>query len=842
MRAGRLLACCGLFASLVAGAAALGPQEREATTAAPPDWPPRQREFLVDAELLLTAAERAALLDLRREYQRDAFIARFWQARDPFPETARNEFRDRWEERLAVVRQRYAEPGDERARALLVLGEPHSVRRPTCRLVLNPIELWYYERTEQIRGDFFLVFVQPQGTLRGRYRLWQSGEGLQSLVEWTLSAGRAPSEVMRLLASECPASDDLVAAAGATLDWATIDKATRPLMQPGDEWLRTFQARSTDVPAGAPELPVELVVRFPGRHQSRTIVEALVALGGGAGGAQAGSAEALNLLVDGEVILKEELFESFRYRFDLPALDGAAPPLVVERYLRPGSYRLVLRVQDLNSDRVARLERTLEVPLVERRPATVAPPATPELPAPAVAALAEADAARSSGDHRLQLFAPGDELITGHVRVEAVVSGEGVRRVVFALDGRPVLTKARPPYSVELDVGRSPQLHRLRAAALDTEGRELASDELMLNAGPHRFRVRLLQPQRGQRYTAAVRDEAEVEVPQGQSLERVEFFLNESRMATLYQPPFALPMVLPPAAELAYVRAVAYLEDGNSSEDVVFVNAPDFVAEMRVDLVELYTTVIDRKGAPVADLTRADFSVLEDGRQQQVVRFELVRDLPIHAGVLLDTSASMLEELEDAVRAALRFFQQVITPRDRAAVITFNETHDLAVPFTNNPEVLAGGLAAVTAEGETALYDSLIYALHYFSGLKGKRALILLSDGQDVSSRYRFEDALEFARRTGVAIYAIGLDLPQREFDARSKLQRLAEETGGHSFFIESTGQLERVYERVEHELRSQYLLAYQSPEQEGGDRYRTVEVKVARPGLAAKTIRGYYP
>jgi VWFA-related protein len=263
---------------------------------------------------------------------------------------------------------------------------------------------------------------------------------------------------------------------------------------------------------------------------------------------------------------------------------------------------------------------------------------------------------------------------------------------------------------------------------------------------------------------------------------------------------------------------------------------------VRVDLVELYTSVIDRKGAPVADLGRGDFSVLEDGRPQRVVRFELVRDLPIHAGVLLDTSASMLEELEDAVRAALRFFQQVITPRDRAAVITFNESHDLAVPFTNNPEVLAGGLAAVTAEGETALYDSLIYALHYFSGLKGKRALILLSDGQDVASRYRFEDALEFARRTGVAIYAIGLDLPQREFDARSKLQRLAEETGGHSFFIESAAHLDRVYERVEHELRSQYLLAYQSPEQEGGDRYRTVEVKVARPGLEARTIRGYYP
>ena len=130
----------------------------------------------------------------------------------------------------------------------------------------------------------------------------------------------------------------------------------------------------------------------------------------------------------------------------------------------------------------------------------------------------------------------------------------------------------------------------------------------------------------------------------------------------------------------------------------------------------------------------------------------------------------------------------------------------------------------------------------YFSGIQGKRALILLSDGQDVASRYSYEEALEFARRTGVAVYAIGLDLPQREFDVRNKLVRLATETGGHHFFIDGARHLDRVYERVQSELRSQYLLAYQSPQQEDGERFREVEVEVGKPGLEAKTVRGYYP
>ncbi|MFL6193285.1 MAG: VWA domain-containing protein, partial [Thermoanaerobaculia bacterium] len=252
-----------------------------------------------------------------------------------------------------------------------------------------------------------------------------------------------------------------------------------------------------------------------------------------------------------------------------------------------------------------------------------------------------------------------------------------------------------------------------------------------------------------------------------------------------------------------------------------------------------------RKGRPVDGLTREDFTVTEDGEPQQVRRFELVSNVPVYAGILLDTSASMAEggRLDKAVRGALRFFDQVITPKDRAAVITFADQPTLAVRFTNQQPVLAGGLAGLTAAGNTALYDSLIYSLYYFGGVKGKKALVVLSDGKDEGSRYEFNDALEYARRSGVAIYAVGIDMASREADVRMKLMRLADETGGKFFFIDQAGDLEGVYDQIQRELRSQYLLAYQSSKQDADpDKFRTVEVKVARPGVEAKTLRGYYP
>ncbi|HKH49663.1 MAG TPA: VWA domain-containing protein [Thermoanaerobaculia bacterium] len=815
---------------------------------------PRHREFLEEAGPLLSDTERQAFLGLPRDYQRDAFIRRFWEVRDPYPKTARNELHEQWLERLKMAKEQFSSTTEDRARVLLLAGPPRSISHSTCDALL-PLEFWDYDGTDKMKRGFTLAFVSPNGSSRGPWRVWYPSEGLSSLMAVELrlrSTGGAKDQ--ELISSACPQADDVLGRLGGSADWGQLQKSAQLVPRPGEEWVATFLSRSTDVPDGAATFPARADFAFPGRFGSRTVVQGLVSVPRAeVRPERLEKASAYNFVVDGEVLYRGELFEQFRYRFlFFPEGEATADtfPLVFQRYLRPGTYTLVLKVEDTGGKRFWHETRELEIPPGQEAAALASAPA-PAAPPPvgnsAAGALAEANApAFGSDEQTIRILPPPPGLITGKVRVEARTTGDGISRVRFLLNGKPVLTKAKPPFSVELSLGDAPKIHTLEALALGAKDEKLAADQILLNTGPHRFAIRLVEPQSGKSYQASLRAQAQVELPEGERLDRVEIYLNETLLASLYQPPYVQPVILPAGTGVSYVRAVAYLADGNSTEDVVLINAPDYGEEVDVDFVELFTTVVDRKGKAVEGLTEKDFTVLENGVAQPVRRFELVRDLPIYAGIMIDTSSSMgenrNERLNEAIKAAGRFFATVIQPKDRAAVFTFSDTPTLGVRFTNQMDVLNGGLQGLTAEGGTALYDSLIYSLYYFGGIKGKKAIVLLSDGQDSGSHYSFGEALDYARRSGVAIYAVGIDMPQKDFDVRAKLQKLADETGGRSFFIAAATELERVFGIVEEELRSQYMLAYQSTNQSRDDKFRAIEVKLSGPGLEAKTVRGYYP
>ncbi|HSS75640.1 MAG TPA: VWA domain-containing protein [Thermoanaerobaculia bacterium] len=829
----------------------------------PADLEPRYQRWLEDVALLISPKEKAVFVALKKDYQRDTFMRRFWEVRDPFPQTPQNELKDRWEQRVAIARERFGGVSDDRARMLLFNGEPAEVFPVHCE-VLMPLEIWSYPGTERIRGSFSLVFIAYG---RANFKLWSPNDGLSPLLSADMRVPvDNPSQGYRAIAELCSRGEDIASRLAEALDWRRVEASQKLIPKPGEEWLSTFSSYGTELPEGAATFPAQVDLSFPGRFGSRTVVQALVTVPREAVKLERieGSPTASYVFtVDGEVLNKDELFEHFRYRFAIQESEVAEGkiPLVFQRFLRPGSYSLVLKIEDTASKTYFREQRELEVPVVTVVATAPSPTAVPATAAPA-AALAEANATLSTAatpatpgpspsaaadEQTLRLLPPPPGLITGKARVEALANGTGIVKVSFELDGRPVLTKGRPPYSVELNLGIQPRVHTLKALALDGAGKKVAEDQIELNAGPHRFAVRLVEPQPGKVYKSSLRAQAQVDVPEGDKLDRVEIYLNDDRVATLYQPPFTQPIFLPQRKDITWVRAVAFLDDGNSTESTVLVNAPELTGHVDVQFVELYTSVVDGKGKPVQGLKKEDFSVAEDGAPQQVRRFELVKDVPIYAGILLDTSSSMSEasKLDEAVKGALRFFQKVITPKDRASVITFSGQPTLAVRFTNDETVLAGGLAGLKADGNTALYDSIIYSLYYFGGIKGKRAIILLSDGKDEGSHYSFSDALEYARRSGVSIYTVGINLSTQEADVRLKLSRLADETGGRFFFIQKASELERIYDTIQSELRSQYLLAYQSTkEREPGDaeKFRTVEVKLARPGLEAKTLRGYYP
>jgi VWFA-related protein len=791
---------------------------------------------------LLTPEEKAAFLGLAKDYQRDAFIKRFWEARDPYPRTARNEFKDAWAVKVQAARDRFEDLYEIRPRLLLLNGVPDQIVESSCPTIFAPLEVWYWSRAERTGQELFVVFYRRFGSWP--WRLWHPADGPDVLRP---ESTRVDGSTLGFCGD--PDKERLISYAlrwitqKPVLEWEMLlARFDSPPPAPGGEWIAAFSSYSTDFPEGAAPLPARLAVDFPGRYQSRTVVQGVVTVAPEDAGqtqiAVSGSKDyrSHDFLLTGEIVANGELFDSFRYKFDLP-VTGESLPLAFQRYLRPGEYTLIVKLEDVSSGRIFREERALTVPSREREAA-----AAPADPAALESArlLAEANAAIGRREVTLKLLPPpgSDNLPTGLKRFDTYFTGNPAA-VVFTLNGKAILTKKRPPYSVELDLGTVPHNHLLSAAAVDAAGNVLARDEIQINVAPQRFRLRLTEPQRGKHYTGSLLARAELDVPEGQTVERVEIFLDETRIATLYQPPWEQPLALPAGGTLAYVRAVAYLPDGNSTEDLVFVNAPDSLEEIRVDLVELYTTALDRKGRPVADLQEKDFTVLEDGVRQEIVRFERVTDLPVHVAVTLDTSASMEKALPQARDAALGFLQRTIRPKDRAAVVTFNDHPNLGAKLTSDLTQLAGGLAGIKAERSTALYDAMVFSLYYFSGLRGRRALLLLSDGRDEGSRFTFDEALEYARRSGVTIYVIGLG----EDVEKRKLGRFAEETGGRAFFPGRADDLPGIYAAIEEELRSQYLIAYQSTNNTGNaNAFRTVDLEVARSGVEVKTMRGYYP
>ena len=799
-------------------------------TSASDDLDKRHAEWLAEVRTIMTPEERDIFLRLTRDYQRDAFVRKFWQVRDPVPKTGRNEMRERWDERVAHARSNYGGLTDARSQVLLIHGEPHRIIQVRCTTTRIPAEIWIYQGSDRVRFRFLLIFARARGL--GEARVWVPGRGdIRGLVEGAKACinGHLLEDVVAQVRS---------------LGGDYSSQLARVLSRPrprNEEWVAAFAAASTDLPLGAPLFHAEVEYDFLGRFQSRTVVQGRINVNPSAieVGEFAGY-RSRDLVLVGEVVRDQELFESFRYKFGFPAAEGQVSDLghslllPFQRYLRPGTYRLILRLEDVNGGGFFRGEGDVAVPRLSHR----AP--LPRSDAEGERLLAEAASSVGSESVRIRLLKPAGEILSGLVRFDAVVEGEGVSAVSFVLDDAQVLRKTHPPFSVELDLGDFPRPRTLRVEGVGDEGDLLAWDELAINAGEHSFSVRLIEPHRGERYVSSLRARADVDVPEGATLDRLEFYLNEDLTSTLYQEPFVQPIQIPAGAGVSYVRAVAHLSDGNTAEDLVFINSPSDFEQIEVQFVELFISVTDRRGRPIDGLAQGDFTVFEDGQLQTVSRFERVVDLPIHVGVLIDNSASMRNSLDITRRAALGFFEQAVTPRDRAAVITFNRFPQLAVRLTNDLRELGSGLAGLVAEGQTALYDSLIFSLYHFAGVTGQRAILLLSDGKDEVSRFSFEDTLEYARRAGVTIYAIGLGID--EAGARRRLDRLSTQTGGKSYFVRDPDSLDEIYATVQRELRSQYFLAYQSSSTRDDDGFRRIKVDVRKPNASANTMSGYYP
>ena len=288
------------------------------------------------------------------------------------------------------------------------------------------------------------------------------------------------------------------------------------------------------------------------------------------------------------------------------------------------------------------------------------------------------------GPKTVNLLRPRGAMLTGDVRLQAVAE-PSVARVEFYVDGRRRETASQPPFAAVVDFGRLPVARRVEAVGYDAGGAEVGRDALLLNTGGGRLRVRITEPE-GPKAVGAVDVTVDVEVPEGEPLDRVDLYWRDQRVATLFQPPFRHRLRIPAGAAEGYLRAVARLADGTQAEDVVYLNGPLAGERIDVNLTELYVVVTDRDGHPVRDLKRDDFEVREEGDVQTIDTFSDAGDLPITVGLAIDSSASMFVKLPEVQKAAAEFLAELHAGRDRAFLVDFDDDVRLAaVPPATSP-------------------------------------------------------------------------------------------------------------------------------------------------------------
>jgi Ca-activated chloride channel homolog len=266
-----------------------------------------------------------------------------------------------------------------------------------------------------------------------------------------------------------------------------------------------------------------------------------------------------------------------------------------------------------------------------------------------------------------------------------------------------------------------------------------------------------------------------------------------------------------------------------------------------VKLVSLFVNVTDKDGAIVGGLTQEDFKVFEDGRPQKIAIFERQSEMPLALTIAIDTSSSTYKDRAIEQDAAKKFVRAMIRAQDLMSVIQFNTYVDELAGFTNNVAQIDRGLDHMRGAGGTALYNAIYLGSRELGKKNGRKVLVLVSDGGDTLNEYTYEDALEQALRNEVMIYSI-IDVPieasaGRDIGGEHAMITLSEQTGGKYFYAYEGG-LDKAFQRVSEDLRTQYMIGYYPHNQEPGRVFHRIEITVPRAAPDAFNIRhktGYY-
>ena len=271
---------------------------------------------------------------------------------------------------------------------------------------------------------------------------------------------------------------------------------------------------------------------------------------------------------------------------------------------------------------------------------------------------------------------------------------------------------------------------------------------------------------------------------------------------------------------------------------------PQFTIKVESNLVNVLCTVTDRKGRLIPNLTKDDFIIEEDGKKQEIVSFSKENELPLTLALLIDTSGSVREVLPAEKETASAFINSILTPRDLAMVIKFDKYAKVIQDFTESKRRMADAIDQVGPTGNgTALYDALVLAARDHLSLEsGRKAMILISDGDDQGSSHRLNDALFSAQSADSIIYSISNIIDGSQLGkGPDTLKRLSGDTGGTVFFIRRSTDFKGIFDTIASELRGQYSVAYKSTNTARDGKFRNIKVLAKEPSLTVRARKGYF-
>jgi len=374
-------------------------------------------------------------------------------------------------------------------------------------------------------------------------------------------------------------------------------------------------------------------------------------------------------------------------------------------------------------------------------------------------------------------------------------------------------------------------------AALTLFLQPLVAQEVAKRKG---FEIAITSPVNGDFVFGRTEIVAEVKAAEPSLVQKVEFYVDDKLVFIDKEPPYSCIYDFGPEPRSYVLKAKAYHQEGVTVTATSITRKVILNYQVSVNRVVLFATAQDSDHHFVLDLKKEDFRVEEDDKPQVILDF-YVEQRPVILCLVLDSSGSMQGRM-DKVHLAADKFVQSLAAEDQALVIDFDEKVFLLQDFTRDAKLLTEAIDSTFAEGGTALYDAVYAAFRKLKDHQGRKAIIILSDGEDTNSKFSYQRVLEAAKTNEVLIYSIGLGISIMDITSHSVLKELAEETGGRSFFPGKAEELEGVYQQIAQELRSQYYLSYSPSNEDWNGKWRKIRLSAPRKkDVELRTRKGYY-